>query len=83
MRKEALGSQQPVSEEKMDRSIGSEHASPSDFWSVALESSPSVRSESKAVFRLSRGEALILVLLLSFGFWVAVWGAVALLAGAL
>jgi hypothetical protein len=30
--------------------------------------------------RLSRGEALILVLLLSLGFWAAIWGAVGLLA---
>jgi hypothetical protein len=31
-------------------------------------------------FLLSRGEALILVLLLSLGLWAATWGAVALLA---
>jgi hypothetical protein len=36
--------------------------------------------ESKAAFSLSRGEALILVLLLSFGLWAAIWGGVALLA---
>jgi hypothetical protein len=36
---------------------------------------PSVRSEP-----LSQGEALILMLLLSFGFWAAIWGAIALLA---
>jgi len=36
---------------------------------------PSVRSEP-----LSQGEALILILLLSFGFWAAIWGVIALLA---
>ena len=36
---------------------------------------PSVRSEP-----LSQGEALILILLLSFGFWAAIWGIIALLA---
>jgi hypothetical protein len=36
---------------------------------------PSVRSE-----RVSQGEALILILLLSFGFWAAIWGVIALLA---
>ena len=61
----------------MDRDIGSERAWPSDFWSVAAEPSPSVL---KAVLWLSRGEALILVLLLSFGLWATIWGAIALLA---
>ena len=65
------------SEKKMNRNIGSEGAWPSDFWSVAQEPSPSVPT---AVLRLSRGEALILVLLLSCGLWAAIWGAVALLA---
>jgi hypothetical protein len=36
---------------------------------------PSVRSE-----RFSQGEALILILLLSFGFWGTIWGAITLLA---
>ena len=63
MRKEAFGLRRPVSEEEMDRNIGSERA-----W-------PSVRSE-----RLSQGEALISILLLSFGFWAAIWGAITLLA---
>jgi hypothetical protein len=36
---------------------------------------PSVRSEP-----LRQGEALILILLLSFGFWAAIWGVIALLA---
>jgi hypothetical protein len=69
-----------TSARRMDRNIGSEHAWPSDFWSVAVEPSPSVRSEPTASLSLSRGEALILVLSLSFGLWAAIWGAVALLA---
>jgi hypothetical protein len=64
----------------MDRSIGSERAWPSDFWSVAVEPSPSVRSERDAALWLSRGDALMLVLLLSFGLWASIWGAIALLA---
>jgi len=78
--KEALGLLRSVSEEEMDRNIGSERAWPSDFWSVAVAPSPSARSKTKSVLWLSRGEALILVLLLSFGLWAAIWGAVALLA---
>ena len=31
-------------------------------------------------FSVSRGQALILVLLLSFGLWAVIWGAIALLA---
>ena len=61
----------------MDGNIGSERAPPSNFWSVAVEPWPSV---AKTILWLSRGEALILVLLLSFGLWAAIWGAIALLA---
>lgn len=65
----------------MDRNMTTtERVRPADFWSVGVELSPPVRSEAKAAFSLSRGEALILVLLLSFGLWAAIWGAVALLA---
>jgi hypothetical protein len=64
----------------MDRNIATDRVCPADFWSVAEEPSPSLRSESKAILWLSRGEALILVLLLSIGLWAAIWGAVALLA---
>jgi len=64
----------------MDKSIGPASAWPSDCWSVAVAPSPSVRSQRKAVLWLSRGEALILVLLLSFGLWAAIWGTIALLA---
>jgi hypothetical protein len=73
--KEAFGLLRPDSEEEMDRNIWSEHAWPSDSWSAAVEPSPSVRSEPTASLSLSRGEALILVLSLSFGLW-AIWGAI-------
>jgi hypothetical protein len=42
--------------------------------------SPSLRSETGATLRLSRGEMLILVLLLSLGLWALIWGAISLLA---
>jgi hypothetical protein len=64
----------------MDRNIGSVRACPSDSLSIETEALPSARSESKAVLSLSRSEAMILVLLLSFGLWAGIWGAVALLA---
>jgi hypothetical protein len=40
----------------------------------------SLRAEHKTALWLSKGEALVLVVLLSFGFWAVIWGAVALLA---
>jgi hypothetical protein len=69
-----------VGEEEMDWNTATERACPAASWSVGEEPSPSPRSECKAALRLSRGEALILVLLLSLGLWAASWGAVALLA---
>jgi len=38
------------------------------------------KCKAEAASSLSRGEALIFVLLLSFGLWAAIWGAVVLLA---
>jgi hypothetical protein len=64
----------------MDSNIATERACPAASWSVGEEPSSSPRSECKTAFLLSRGEALILVLLLSLGLWAATWGAVALLA---
>jgi len=65
----------------MDSNIATrERGCPVDFWSVGVGPPPPTGSESEAVFSLSRGEALIFVLLLSFGLWAAIWGAVALLA---
>ena len=54
-------------------------ARPADFWNGG-EALPSLRAEHKTALWLSRGEALVLVVLLSFGFWAAIWGAIALLA---
>ena len=65
----------------MDRNTGLERPWPSDFRSIETESLLSFRSKRKATLWLSTGEALILVLLLSFGLWAAIWGAIALLAG--
>jgi hypothetical protein len=70
----------PIGEAEMDRNTTIEPACLGDCWSVGKEPALSPRSEMRAAFRLSRGEALILVLLLSFGLWAATWGAVALLA---
>jgi hypothetical protein len=70
---------QPVGEEEMDKYTATQRAWPADFWSVRDEPSLLPRSECKAALWLTRGEALILVLLLSFGLWAAIWGAVALL----
>jgi hypothetical protein len=55
----------PVGEEETDRNIATERACAADSWNVGGKPSPS---------------ALILVLLLSFGLWAAIWGAFALLA---
>jgi hypothetical protein len=62
----------------VDRNIGLERPWPSDFRSIETESLLSFR---KTALQLRRGEALILILLLSLGLWATIWGAVALLAG--
>jgi hypothetical protein len=64
----------------MDGNITTGRARPADFWNAGEEVLPSLGAEHKAGLWLSRGEALVLVVLLSFGFWAAIWGAVALLA---
>jgi hypothetical protein len=61
----------------MNRDIAMERARPGDFRSVEREPSASSQSERKLAFFLSRSEALIFVLLLSFGLWAAIWGGVA------
>jgi len=50
------------------------------FLQGSHEPSPSSRSESHSTLQLSRGETLILVLLLSLGMWALIWGAVSVLA---
>jgi hypothetical protein len=62
----------------MDRFLATERGCPADFWR-RKEPWLLPRSECKAAFWLTRGEALVFVLLLSFGLWAAIWGAVALL----
>jgi hypothetical protein len=64
----------------MDRNIVTERARPGDFRKVGREPPASFRSGSKLAFVLNNGEALIFVLLLSFGLWAAIWGVVAVLA---
>jgi hypothetical protein len=79
--KEALGLLRPVGEERMDSNIAAtERVCLADFWSVGVETSSPSQSEPKAAFSLGRDEALILVLLLSFGLWAVIWSGVALLA---
>jgi hypothetical protein len=64
----------------MDGNITTGRTSPADFWNAGDQELPSLRAEHKTPLWLSRGEALVLVLLLSFGLWAAIWGVVALLA---
>jgi hypothetical protein len=64
----------------MDGNITTGRARPADIWNAGEEALPSLRAEQKAALWLSRGEALVLVVLLSFGLWAALWGAVALVA---
>ena len=64
----------------MDGNTATERVCLAESWSVGEEPPLSPRSECKAAVWLSRGEALISVLLLSLGLWAATWGAVALLA---
>jgi hypothetical protein len=64
----------------MDGNITMGRARPANFWDAGEEALLSLRAEHKTASWPSRGEALVLVVLLSFGFWAASWGAVALLA---
>ena len=64
----------------MDGNIMMGRARPADFWNAGEEALPSLRAEHKTAPWPSRGEALVLVVLLSVGFWAAIWGAIALLA---
>jgi hypothetical protein len=68
----------PAEEQGMHRNNATEracHLSPERSEKPWLP----LRSVCEAAFSLNRGEALILVLLLSLGLWAAIWGAVALL----
>ena len=69
----------PVGEEQIGRNIASRRVCLADVRSVGAELSPSPRSETKAALGLSQGQALILVLVLSFVLCAAIWVTVALL----
>jgi hypothetical protein len=64
----------------MDGNITTGRARLADFSNAGDEALPSLRAKHQTPLWLSRGEALVLVLLLSFGLWAAIWGVVALLA---
>jgi hypothetical protein len=64
----------------MDRNTGSECSRSTNSCSVRHAPSSSGRMGWGRTLQLSRGEALILVLLLSLGLWAAIWAALSLLA---
>jgi hypothetical protein len=66
-------------ETQMDRKSTWQRVSSAASGKVRHEASPSLRSEPDATLRLSRGETLILVLLLSLGLWALIWGGVSVL----
>ena len=68
---------QPDGEEQVGGNIESRRDCLADFWSVGVEPSPSPRSETKAALGSSQGQALILVLVLSFVLCAAIWATVA------
>jgi hypothetical protein len=67
-------------EKQMDRKSVSQWVYSAACWRVRHEPSSSSCSECDLALRLSRGETLILVLLVSLGLWALIWGAVSLLA---
>ena len=64
----------------MDRKSVSQWVYSAASRRVRQESSPAARAECDLTLRLSRGETLVLVLLVSLGLWALIWGAVSLLA---
>jgi hypothetical protein len=62
----------------MDRRTASQWACPAASCGVRQGPSPSPRSEHDPILTLSRGETLILVLILSLGFWALIWAGVSL-----
>ena len=65
--------------EQMNRNT-SQWACPAGSCGIRHGALPSRRSDGEPTLTLSRGETLILVLLLSLGLWGLIWGAVSLLA---
>jgi len=64
----------------MDRDIGSQQICSVPTRMMQHPPSSSSQIVCGPTLELSRGEALILVLLLSLGLWAALWGALSLLA---
>jgi hypothetical protein len=64
----------------MDGSPGSECASSANSCAVGNGPTSFRQTGCGATLQVSRGEALILVLLLSLGLWALTWGALSLLA---
>jgi len=64
----------------MDGSPGSECARSTNSYAAGHEPSSFRQMGCGATLQVSRGEALILVLLLSLGLWALTWGALSLLA---
>jgi hypothetical protein len=64
----------------MDSKTSSQWLSSAAPWRVWHERSLSSNSQGDPARRLSRGETLILVLLLSLGLSALIWGAISLLA---
>jgi len=67
-------------EDQLDRKAAFQRVWSFAFCRVSHEPSSSAISGSEPTHRLSPGEALTLVLLLSLGLWVLIWAAVSLLA---
>ena len=63
----------------MDRKITLQWIYPAASGKVRHGPSPSSRSECESSLQLSRGETLILVLLLSLGLWALIWAGVSIL----
>jgi hypothetical protein len=64
----------------MDRKRSSQWLSSAAPWRVWHGRSLSSDSQGDPTLRLSRGETLVLVLLVSLGLWALIWGAVSVLA---
>ena len=64
----------------MDGNIATGRARPADICNAGEETLPPLRADHKTTLSLTRGQALVLVVLPSFGLSAAIWGAVALLA---
>ena len=64
----------------MDRDVGSKHVCSVPSHTVQHQPLSPCQIVCGPTLELSRGEALILVLIFSLGLWVALWAALSLLA---